>query len=204
MYNLQKNKVINRFLLTLILVVAVFFAINAVQYVRARLILRQAVESGLKYAVTGRLEPAILDNGLPLGKYNRAPIEDGQMVNGDLRLVSIIYRTRNELLNLPINDDVDTEKSPYFYAIEIYGGDETYQLKKDFAGLPGLPVVIRVRYQMPLRAPIVNRFFPTVPIVVQRVANNELFGISPPSSEPVLPPIVPTLPTPEAPTTAQP
>ncbi len=164
------------FLLMLIFVIIetgrVLFAWNAVQ---------NAAREGARYGITGQFDPAFQNQPNP-------------------RAASIWATTHDELVGLPLNENPNRLfEDDYYYNIEVWGVPltDTTQLHYNNAGGPGLPLIVRVTYRVPIIAPILNGIVSSIPVFGQTVLNNEQFGsLGNATSGMGLPPPLPVIPTP--------
>ncbi|MFW5941252.1 MAG: CARDB domain-containing protein, partial [Chloroflexota bacterium] len=143
-----------------------------------------AARAAGRYAVTGQYDPSCL-NETP-------PCEDP-------RVESIKAVAREALGGLALDDDAAFE-DPQYYLIEVFGTDEHGQQRANYAGAPGMPIIVRVTYRVGMVTPLVQPIANTVRVTGQVVFNNEQFAQVSNSRDQVqqitpLPPVEPT-PTP--------
>lgn len=185
-------------LIITVLLMIIFLIIESARILQGWVTVQNAARNGARYAITGQnMNPCPTTN---LPKYvDRCD---------DLRVASVITITHQALAGLRLDEDPnsnafrDIDGNPpdeYSYLIEVYGGyvDENgAQLREDFAGAPGQPVIVRAVYNVPIITPFLRPIIESIPVFGQVTMNNENFGsLGNPSQGLGLPPELGTVPT---------
>lgn len=178
-----------------VLLMMIFLIIESARILWAWNTVQNAAREGARYAITGQEEGPTcpVDFGLP--KFTTVDRD----VCSDLRAASIINRTHRGLSGLPLNEESVIFEDDNYYNIEIWGVDESSQLRYDFGGIPSNPVIVRVTYRVPIITPVFSAILPSIPVVGQETLNNETFGQlggASSSEGAALPPNLPPVPTP--------
>lgn len=178
-----------------VLLMMIFLIIESARILWAWNTVQNAAREGARYAITGQEEGPTCPVDFGLAKFTTG----GRDVCTDLRVASIVNRTRTGMSGLPLNEDSVIFEDDNYYNIEIWGVDEFGQLRYDFGGIPGNPVIVRVTYRVPIITPFFSAILPSIPVFGQETLNNETFGqLGGASSNEgaALPPNLPPVPTP--------
>ncbi len=184
--NHQQGQALVEFaLIIIVLLMLVFFVVEASRILWAWVSVQNAARSGARYAVTGQFEPdtpCLLTN-------------PPTCTSADARVFSIRELAETTMTGLPFEPSAEFTDA-YYRLIEVWGVNQFGQFQEDFAGVPGQPMMVRVIYNVPMITPILNTIVNNVPVVGQVVINNEVFNqVGGISSSQSLPPIVPPIPT---------
>lgn len=167
-------------LVIIVLLMLAFVIIESGRILWAWNTVQNAARDGARYGSTGQFDPAF--------QFEHNP-----------RVASIKAVTHNNLAGLRLNEDAGAlYEDEYYYNIEVLGVPltDTTQFYPDNAGGPGLPLVVRVTYRVPLIAPVLSGIIDSIPVKGQSVINNEPFGSLGNSDQGQgLPPPVPIIPT---------
>ncbi len=201
-HNKSKGQALVEFALIIsVLLMMIFLIIESGRILWAWNTVQHAAREGARYAITGESEGPNCPVGFGLDKFVQS--NGGRNVceltdeRPNYRLASIIARVHSQLNSLPLNESSTTFEDDYYYNIEVWGVDDSAQLQYDNPGRPGLPVVVRVTYQVSIITPFFRPIRTTIPVFGQETLNNEPFGQQSVSTTGnALPPPVPPLPTP--------
>ncbi|MCB8966149.1 MAG: pilus assembly protein [Ardenticatenaceae bacterium] len=185
-------------LIITVLLMMIFLIVESARILQGWVTVQNAARVGARYAITGQ-------NDSPCATSNIDKYVDRC---DDLRVASVISITHSGLAGLPLNEDPTSNPFRYedgsppdenSYYIEVYGGyvDENgAQIREDFAGSPGQPVVVRAVYNVPIITPFFKPLIPVIPVFGQVTMNNENFGsLGNPTQGLGLPPEMPPLAT---------
>lgn len=168
-------------LIIIVLLLIIFFIIEASRILWAWVTVQNAARAAARYGITGEANLACLNNTPPCA---------------DPRVFSIKSLAEENLTGLPLNADAAYEDD-YFYIVQVYGVNALGFFQEDYAGMPGLPLVVRVVYNVPIVTPILSGIVENIPVMGQVVVNNEQFGQQGSANQGQgLPPPVPAVPTP--------
>ncbi|MFW6183046.1 MAG: TadE/TadG family type IV pilus assembly protein, partial [Chloroflexota bacterium] len=146
-------------LIILVLLFLLFVIIEGARILQANLTAQNAARAAGRYAVTGQYDPSCLDETPPCD---------------DPRVASIKAQAREALGGLALDEGAAYE-DPQYYLIEVIGTDQHGNQIPDYAGAPGMPVMIRVTYRVGMVTPLVQPIANTVRVIGQVVLNNEQF-----------------------------
>lgn len=167
-------------LVIIVLLLLAFVIIESGRILWAWNTVQNAARDGARYGSTGQFDPAF--------QFENNP-----------RVASIKNVTHANLAGLRLNEDPNAlYEDDYYYNIEVLGVPltDTTQFYPNNAGGPGLPMLVRVTYRVPLIAPILSGIVNSIPVRGQTVINNEQFGSLGNSDQGQgLPPPVPIIPT---------
>lgn len=181
-------------LILTVLLMLIFLVIESARILQGWVTVQNAARAGARYAITGQNESPCPTNSL-LKFVDRCD---------DFRVASVIAATHQGLAGLPLNENPNSDPfgSPpddNSYYIEVFGGfvdSSGAQLRPDYAGMPGQPVIVRVVYNVPVITPFFRPIISAVPVFGQVVMNNESFGsLGNPTQGLGLPPDLDTVPT---------
>ena len=183
-------------LILTVLLMMIFLIIESARILWAWITVQQAAREGGRYAITGQYDIDCAVDGLP--KFNEP--DGGRDLCEDeaakLRVASIVGIAHNSLSGLPVNEQTVAFEDEYYYNVEVWGVNQFNQLQYDYAGLPQMPVVVRVTYRVPIITPFFRPILPTIPVFGQVTMNNESFGqLGGVNQGQGLPPDVPPVPT---------
>lgn len=177
---LQKGQTLVEFsLIVVILLLLAFVIMESGRILFAWNAVQNAARAGARYGITGQINLAYAADPNPRVASIKAAAEEGL---AGLRL-----------------EEGGLYEDDYFYNIEVWGTPitDTSQLYPNNAGGPGLPLVVRVTYRVPIIAPILSGIVSSIPVYGQVVLNNEQFGSLGGSDQGQgLPPPLPIIPTP--------
>lgn len=185
-------------LILTVLLMMIFLIIESARILWAWNTVQHAAREGARYAITGQTMGA--DCPIDFGP-DKFLVPDGRDVcnidGGNQRVASIIYKTHDQLLALPLNETSGIYEDDNYYNIEVWGVNEFGQLVPDNGGRPNQPVVVRVIYQVPIITPFFRPIRTTIPVFGQETLLNESFGqLGTTDQGAALPPVIPPLPTP--------
>ncbi|HSM58632.1 MAG TPA: CARDB domain-containing protein [Candidatus Sulfomarinibacteraceae bacterium] len=146
-------------LIILVLLFLLFVIIEGARILQANLTAQSAAREAGRYAITGQYDPSCLNDTPPCP---------------DPRVASIKAQARAALGGLTL-DDGAAYNDPQYYLIEVIGTDENGNQIPDYAGAPGMPVMVRVTYRVGMVTPLVQPIANTVRVIGQVVLNNEQF-----------------------------
>lgn len=184
-------------LIATVLLMMIFLIIESARILWAWISVQHAAREGGRYAITGQYDPDCAVDGLtkfrePGGRDLCPAIPDP----AKLRVASIVSVAHNQIDALPLNENSVAFEDENYYNIEVWGVNEFNELAYDYAGLPQMPVVVRVTYRVPIITPFFRPILPTIPVFGQVTMNNESFGqLGGISQGQGLPPEVPPIPT---------
>ncbi|HFE66980.1 MAG TPA: pilus assembly protein [Chloroflexi bacterium] len=195
-HNKSRGQAIVEFALIIsVLLMMMFLIIESGRILWAWNTVQHAAREGARYAITGQYDGP--NCAVDFGQAKFVQGAGGRDVCESLRLASIIERTHEQLLALPLNETSTRFEDDYYYNIEVWGVDEQGQLAYDNPGRPGQPVVVRVTYQVAIITPFFRPIRTTIPVFGQETLNNETFGQqSTANTGAALPPVIPEVPTP--------
>lgn len=156
----QGQAIVEFAIIIIVLLLVVFFIIEASRILWAWISVQNAARAGARYAVTGQADLSCEADPNPCP---------------DPRVTSIKDLVTTNMTGLPLEPGVAFEDD-YFFVVEVYGVDDLGVFKQDFAGLPGLPMAVRVIYNVPIVTPILSDIVENIPVMGQVIVNNELFG----------------------------
>ncbi|HEX6386028.1 MAG TPA: TadE/TadG family type IV pilus assembly protein [Anaerolineae bacterium] len=188
-------------LIVTVLLMMIFLIVESARILWAWVTVQQAAREGGRYAVTGQYDINCSVEGMPKfdqdGGRSLCEDENADELTAKLRVASIVDKAHNSLGGLPLNEETVTFEDEYYYNVEVWGVNEENQLEYDYAGLPRMPVVVRVTYRVPIITPFFRPILPTIPVFGQVTMNNESFGqLGSINQGEGLPPDVPAVPTP--------
>jgi hypothetical protein len=173
-------------LIAVVLLMIMFLIIEAARILWAWATVQNAAREGARYAITGRFDAPDCAVG-DLDKF----IDQCD----DLRVASIISRTHTGLTGLPLNETTGIFEDNNYYNIEVWGVKD-FEIRPDFGGAPGEPVIVRAYYRVPIITPFFSPILPSIPVFGQVTMINESFGQLGGSSQGAgMPPPLPALPT---------
>ena len=176
----QGQAIVEFAIIIIVLLLVVFFIIEASRILWAWISVQNAARAGARYAVTGQADLSCEADPNPCP---------------DPRVTSIKDLVTTNMTGLPLEPGVAFEDD-YFFVVEVYGVDDLGVFKQDFAGLPGLPMAVRVIYNVPIVTPILSDIVENIPVMGQVIVNNELFGQQGNTNQGQgLPPSIPVVPT---------
>jgi uncharacterized repeat protein (TIGR01451 family) len=147
-------------LIILVLMFLIFVIVEGARILQANLTAQNAARAAGRYAITGQFDPSCLSD--------TPPCEDP-------RVASIKAEAIRNLAGLPLDDSAVYE-DPNYYLVEVIGTDENGNQIPDYAGAPGMPVMVRVTYRVGMVTPLTQPIANTVRVIGQVVMNNEHFS----------------------------
>lgn len=167
-------------LILIVLLLIIFFIIEASRILWAWVTVQNAARTGARYGITGQADLSCLNDNPPCD---------------DPRVNSIRDLVTENMVGLPVEPNASFEDD-YFYIVQIYGVNALGVFQEDYAGMPGLPMAVRVVYNVPIITPILSDIVENIPVMGQVVVNNELFGQQGSANQGQgLPPSLPPVPT---------
>jgi hypothetical protein len=151
----QGQAVVEFALIIIVLLLIIFFIVEASRILWAWVTVQNAARAGARYGLTGEADLSCLNDSPPCD---------------DPRLTSIKNLVTENLTGLRLDPDADFEDG-YFHVVQVYGVNALGVFQEDYAGLPGLPLAVRVVYNVPIITPILSGIVENIPVMGQVVVN---------------------------------